>query len=711
MSVAEWHTMAFRAWKHAARWDVAAALLFTTISVVLYAIASDHKPGSDGLYSWIYARSLAYDHDLDFTNDYAQCGDPFNVGLATPLHRPANFFYIGPAIFWTPIVWILKHFVSGNACSGAIPGITLIMTSFVGGVTVFATSALARRFFEPRIAALSTLLVTLGGHLIYFTGMNASYSHAYDAMCVAVFLFFVARAREDPARARLWIFAGIFLGLAILQRSIDVIFFSVAIVALVQRSPRAIVVMGSVAFITGVVPLLAANHAIYGVWAVYMHGPHFIHYAHAHPILLVFDQRGGVFAWAPILWLTVPGAVMLAKRRDARWLFIPIAVCGAFELYVSSAALDWEGGRRLMNLTPLGALALAALVTRVARWLFARRERLAYTLALTSIAIVSWSSASVSIGYRSGRIPWDHPVSLGARFGEGDAATLDAMESTVGPLTALPAAWVFAARYGLRPSAFGWGVHPEWFQRAHQTLEYTANDFALTSKKKVKCSPVVFTSTKNHREGGACIAHRHASVVFSLQWPFVTRMRLSYTAKSAASLSVISRSFFGRRTALDHVALERGRNEAYVRVPPGALDSGVNEIELDTNADGVCMSTIEWADDTRYAATPESTENFPVMIWHAREPRGSRADILARLKLSTDARRFRDTVVDVQQHGDTLTMRAGTIDAHGTVTWRSTFDYDTGRDPQIAIDPKTGHGIEMHDGDGGVWTHDVDVLP
>ena len=599
---------------------------------------------------------------------------------------------------------------SNVACSGAIPGITLVMTSFVGGVTVFATSALVRRFFEPRIAALSTLLVTLGGHLIYFTGMSPSYSHAYDAMCVAVFLWYVARAREDPSKRRLWILAGVFLGLGILQKVHRRRILSVAVTALAHRSLRAIVVIGFVAFVTGVIPLLAANHAIYGVWAVYTHGPHFIHYAHAHPILLVFDQRGGVFAWAPLLWLTVPGAAILARQREARWLFVPFVVCGAFELYVSSAALDWEGGRRLMNLTPLGALTIAALVTRVAAWLLARRARMAYTLSLVAILCVAWSSASVSIGYRSGRIPWDHPVSLGGRFGEGDAATLDVMEYSVGPLTALPAAWVFSARYGRRPSAFGWGVHPEWYQRAHQTLEYTANDFGLTSKEGRMLSRGLRVD-ENHHERGACFAGRHASVVFSLQWPFVTHMRFSYRAKSVASLAVTSRSFFGHRTALDRVVLETDKNEAYVRVPAGALDSGVNEIELETDADGVCITTIEWADETRYAASPESTENFPVLIWHAREPNGSRAEVLRRFKLSADAHRFRDTTVDVQEHGDTLTMRVGTVDPNGVMTWKSTFDYDSGHNPQIAIDPKTGHGIEMHDGDGGVWTHDVDVLP
>ncbi|HEY1954462.1 MAG TPA: hypothetical protein VGH28_02600 [Polyangiaceae bacterium] len=706
--------VSLRAWKqHPARWDVAAAALFTVVSLVVYAIASDHRPGSDGHYSWLYARSLAYDHDLDFTNDYARCGDPFGIGIPTPAHRPANFFYIGPAVFWTPVVWVLKHLIASRseACSGTIPALTLAMSSLAGGAVVLATSAVVRRFVEARIAAFSTLLVTLGGHLLYFSAMNASYSHVYDAMCVAAFLFYVTRVREDPGRRRLWIVAGVCLGLAILQRSIDVVFFAVAAAALADRAVRAAIVIGAVAFVTGVVPLLAANRAIYGVWAVYTHGPHFIHYAHAHPILLVFDQRGGVFAWAPLLWLTVPGALMLAWRCDARWLYVPLVLCGAFELYVSSAALDWEGGRRLTNLTPLGALSLAVLVTPIARWLRRDRDRLAYALGAAAVAAVTWANASVCVGYRAQRIPWDRPVGLGGRFGEGQAAALDTAEKSIGPLTALPAAWIFAARYGLPPVAFGWAVHPQWYQRSHQTLEYTADDFSFTTDEGRLLSRGLRVDPE-HADRGACFVGRHASVVLSLQWPVVTRTRISYAAKRATALTVDSRSFFGHRSAWERVKLQAGENhEAYFDVPPGALDSGVNEIELDTADDGVCLFAMEWADDTRYPSSAESQASFPVMIWHARSPHGSRAEVLARLGLVASSHRFRDTVVDVQQHASKLTMRTGKIDSRGAVTWTASYDYDDGRHPEIAIDPATGHGVEMHDGDGGVWTHEVDVLP
>ena len=104
------------------RSDLVAALVYAAVSLLLYATClAAHKPGADGFYGWIYARSLAYDGDLDFTNDYALCGDPWSMGWETATHHRANVFYIGPAVFWTPAIWLLKHFVHGepNVAGGA----------------------------------------------------------------------------------------------------------------------------------------------------------------------------------------------------------------------------------------------------------------------------------------------------------------------------------------------------------------------------------------------------------------------------------------------------------------------------------------------------------------------------------------------------------------------------------------------------------------
>ena len=694
--VARWQRLA-----QGPRWDLAAAGSFTLVSLVLYLAASSKNPASDGHYSWIFARSLAYDGDLDFRNDYAQCGDPFGVGIETLAHRPANLFYVGPAVFWTPAIWVLKHFVGGpfaSGCRGTIPNVVLAMSSVAGGVFVLATSATLRRWFSPRVAALATLLVTLGGHLVYFTGMNPSYSHAYDAMCVALFVYFTVRMREEPERRALWIVAGCFLGLAILQRAIDLAFFAVTLAAMGRRVRAAVAVL-VVASVTGLAPLLLATHAIAGHWAFDTHGPHFIRWGHAHPILLIFDQRGGVFAMAPLLWLAVPGFVLLARRRAA-WFFVaPMVACVAVELYVSSAALDWQGARRLVNTTGLAAAAVAALVEPCAAWLLAKPRRMASALGFVAIGAVAWEQACVSVGYRAQRIPWDRPVSLGGRYGEGEAAVLDDTESVVGPLTAAPASWIFALRYGLKPAAWAWATHPDTYVRNSTTLDWDATSTGFASpEKQLQMRGFRFDGDR------ACLAGSAGSFVVALQWPVVTRVRLTYDATADATLAVGSRSFLGVRTPWARVAVARGQDrDVYLAVPAGALDSGVNEIVFDVagTASGVCLRGLEFADDTKYPASADSLASFPITIWHARQRRETRWQLLGAVPHRSPDNRFAGHVVGVLARGDTLVM---TIDGREKA-------YDHGSWPAIAIDATTGHGVEVHDGDGGVWSHELDVLP
>lgn len=617
-----------------ARWDLAAAALYVLVSLYLYATnLQAHVPASDGHYSWIYARSLAYDGDLDFTNDYATCGDPFGIGWITPAHRPANFFYGGPAVFWTPLIWLLKHLVHGAApaiaggCVGLVPTLTLALSSFAGGVVVFATSAVLRRVVRPGFAALNALLVTFGGFLIYFTVLEPSYSHVYDAMCIALLVLVAVRLHEDEhPRKRLVVAAGMLLGLAILQRASNGIFFLLVAGAVLdastkttlRRAAKTLFAVGALALVSGVVPLLLAEHAIYGRYTLYAHGPNFLHLTHAHPLLLVFDQRGGIFAWAPLLWLAVPGLVPLVRRRDLRWLALPLLACGTFELYVSSAALDWQGARRLANLTPLAALCMALALDPVVRWWRARPLRVEMGVGLVAIAAVAWANGSVCIGFANQKIAWDQPLTTAERYGEGQKQAIAVTERGIGPLSALPAAWVFALRYRLRPIAFGRAIHPEWYQRDMRTLDYTSPGFSFTdpdAKQLVRG----FSVDPDH--GGTCIVDRHATAVFAAQWPFATRARLLYDASKPERLSIGSRSFFGARTAwATDVALRPGKgHKAFLRIPPAGFDSGVNELEFEHDGPpgNLCLSDIEFMDDAAYPAAPEALANPPVSLWHA----------------------------------------------------------------------------------------------
>jgi hypothetical protein len=629
-----------------ARWDLVAAGVYAAVSLLIYAAnPAAGSPGSDGHYSWLYARSLAYDGDLDFANDYGLCGDPFGIGWTTRAHHRANIFYIGPAVFWTPAIWLLKHFVRGGpavvgACEGPIPKMVLTLSSVAGAVLVLATGAILRRWVGPRTAALASLLATLDGHAIYFTAINPSYSHVYDAMCVVLYLYAVLRLRERGDAPMRLALAGLLLGLAILQRSSNAVFFVVALGALLRprpaaalrRSARSLFVLGACALISGVVPLLAANKYIFGRAILYAHGPHFLWPGHAHPLLLLFDQRGGLFDAAPVLWLGVPGLVLLLRKPDARWLAFPLLFCGAFELYLSSSAMDWQGARRLLNLTPLWAWCIALTVERVGSWLWARPGRVVVLAGAAAVAAVAWANGAVAFSFARGKLPWDVPLTSSERYGEAEKQALAAVERDIGSPSVLPAEWVFALRYRLPPVAFGWAASPLWFERDLHSLDYLRGDFPFTAPEtRALLRGVRFDDS----EPGACFVGSDAAAVFSLQWPVTTRVRLLYDATAPSTLSVRTRSFFGAKTAWESgVPLVAGKQrKVFLRVPPGGLDSGINQLEMQRGsaAGSLCLHSLEFVDDTRYPAAPEAEASAPLHMWHALpyHPEGAASPALA----------------------------------------------------------------------------------
>src|SRR5207253_1683295 len=95
-----------------------AALVFTALFTigVAFQLQLGARLQSDGFYYYAYLRSLAFDHDVDFTNDYRMLGlgDKSYLFHPTPTGHAQSAWTIGPAIVWSPffaaghlVVWRL----------------------------------------------------------------------------------------------------------------------------------------------------------------------------------------------------------------------------------------------------------------------------------------------------------------------------------------------------------------------------------------------------------------------------------------------------------------------------------------------------------------------------------------------------------------------------------------------------------------------------
>ncbi|HEX3344875.1 MAG TPA: hypothetical protein VHS09_09900, partial [Polyangiaceae bacterium] len=170
---------------HGSRWG----LLVTVTAYALFLWMFSTGPyarnaGSDGYYTWLYARSIAFDHDIDFTNDYALCGDPQGKNLLRGTSHPDNPFYIGPSIVWVPVLSVVRHVVpvpvnapepERLACYGPLTANTLGVGPLLGALAIGLMYRLGRRHAGDGAAALAAGLLGFGTTLPAYAAMVASY--------------------------------------------------------------------------------------------------------------------------------------------------------------------------------------------------------------------------------------------------------------------------------------------------------------------------------------------------------------------------------------------------------------------------------------------------------------------------------------------------------------------------------------------------------
>ena len=349
----------------------------------------------DGHMLYLMARSTALDGDWVFDNDLARFGDPWRQAR-TPTGRKGIAHPVGPALVWTPLIWIsTAGAVIANAFGADIPlhGYTLWTQRFVflssalfGCGAVLLGLWLARKLvggaWAPAYAAVAVLL---GTPVTYYATHMPSYAHAMDAFTCAAFLGYWAATlgRRDVRR---FVVLGILLGLAMLVRVQELalgIVVAIEVGAALVREPRAVVRWGlGGAIVLGVavvvfVPQMLEWHAVYGKATSLPHGAKYTRLEAPMIPELLFSSRNGWFSTTPVAYAAVIGLLLVPKR--ARLAAGGLLAAVAVQVYLNSTILDWWGSagfgqRRMCNVTLPLVVGLAALIWRCGR-LVARARR------------------------------------------------------------------------------------------------------------------------------------------------------------------------------------------------------------------------------------------------------------------------------------------------------------------------------------------------
>ena len=382
---------------------------------------------SDGFYYFAYLRSMAFDRDVNFSNDYKLLGlgDKPHLFEPTPTGYAHSAWTIGPAIVWSPF------FAAGHAVASRLsarnPDVTADGLSFpyrqavaiaglvYGLLGCWFCYRLTRRLYPPALAAAATAGAAGGSFMLWYMVKEPTMTHAPSMAAVAGFTWAWLARRGSRTTAQ-WAVLGALAGFMTLVRWQNVLFailpvFDVtgALIGAWRRSDRAafaatirhgllFTLCATIAFL----PQMLAWRSIYGAWlAVSPVGPQ-IRWADPHIVDILWSSRNGLFATSPALYCAAIGLVAFAIRRPATGL--PMIVSAGAMVYFNSIIQDWWGSdgygmRRFDGLIPFFAIGLATFalgVTRtVQRWPGAAPAIAALVLVLWNLTLIHTANTGV----------------------------------------------------------------------------------------------------------------------------------------------------------------------------------------------------------------------------------------------------------------------------------------------------------------------------
>lgn len=388
---------------------------------------------SDEIEHFAWLRSLAFDRDVNFENEYQYF---FDAGIArspefhetflervNETGRRINYAPLGAAVVWAPF-YAVGHAVAlatGAPADGfSQPYISAIAygSAFYAFAAVLISAAIVRRVIGNGGHALAaSVAVAIGTPLVFYAYVAPGFGHAASAFCVSLFVWVWLRGRTRWSVADA-IALGLSGGLMALVREQDVLLVigpgldflihsrqSMRERGAVRRT-LATAMAGSVAFLAGITPQLLAYKALNGHFGQTATAANKMKWTSPHGLSVLFDLEHGLFAWTPLALLAIAGLVWLMFRGrppvgpqlrppgpDVRRIAALALLMVAAQAYTSGVVQSWTvagsfGQRRFIALTPLLVIGLAGL-------LIAARSTAARRATILVVVLCIWWNAGL----------------------------------------------------------------------------------------------------------------------------------------------------------------------------------------------------------------------------------------------------------------------------------------------------------------------------
>jgi hypothetical protein len=355
---------------------------------------------SDEVEYFSYLRSLWFDHDVSFENEYryfydhgiAQSADFHHtfLELETPAGRRINYGTLGCAVLWAPFYAagdIVARVARAAGREVAIDGYSRPYVSavaygsaFYGFATIVLGIAAARRILG-RGALSSGLAVWAGTPILFYMYIAPPFSHACSAFAVALFVTAWLHVRGTWT-IRGAVALGLTGALVAMVREQDLLFMVAPALDYVlthagrawRREPRSLgasiaaAVAGCAAFAIGYLPQLLAYQSLNGRPRPSDLVTRKMTWTAPHALQVLASPEHGFLFWTPLAVLCLAGLALLAARGDSdrRRVGACLLLMVALQVYVSGAVESWTvagafGQRRFVSITMLLIVGLAVL--------------------------------------------------------------------------------------------------------------------------------------------------------------------------------------------------------------------------------------------------------------------------------------------------------------------------------------------------------------
>jgi hypothetical protein len=382
---------------------------------------------SDEIQYFAYLRSLWFDHDLSFENEYRYFYDR-NVARSEGFHetflertteagRRVNFGTVGCAILWSPFYLVGDVTARVLHAAGRPVDIDGFSTPYIAAVAYgsafYGAAALALAISSAALLGLrglgAAVAVWLGTPLLFYMYVAPPMSHACSAFAVALFVYVWLRVRPkwSPRGAAALGAAGALMAMV---REQDLFFAAGPVLDFaitLMRSPAAneakhvasrryvaAVLAAAVSFAAAFTPQAIAYVRLNGHLGPSRLVTRKMTWTAPHALQVVVSPEHGFFVWTPLAAIALAGLIWMIFGRG-RQIAVCMLLMYASQVYVSGSVESWTvaggyGQRRFVALTSLLVIGLAAL-HEGARRIAARRM-----VAVLTLLAIYWNVALIA---------------------------------------------------------------------------------------------------------------------------------------------------------------------------------------------------------------------------------------------------------------------------------------------------------------------------